>query len=195
MPEAADITTLLAEMQKGDRQAESRLLELVYHDLRRIARRFLQSERRDHTLQPTELVNEAYMRLTNSQPGKCTDRVHFFALAARVMRRILIDYARGRNSDKRRAGNRIELQEANLTFFADPAQILILDEALKRLAEMDERSSRVVEMRVFGGLTETEIAEVLGVTPRTVKRDWRLAKTWLHGELSATPRRPRAAGV
>jgi RNA polymerase sigma-70 factor, ECF subfamily len=188
MSEVADITTLLTEMQSGEKGAESRLLELVYHDLRRIARRCMRNERAGHTLQPTELVNEAYVRLVRSENNAWKDRAHFFAVAAQVMRRILVDYARARNSAKRGYGNRVDLDKAELSVTLDAEQILSLDAALTRLAQWDARRSRVVEMRVFGGLTEAEIAQVLGVATRTVKRDWSLARAWLYGELHPEPK-------
>jgi RNA polymerase sigma factor (TIGR02999 family) len=183
MGELTDVTTLLSEVRSGSKDSENRLLELVYRDLHRIAQRFMRSERAGHSLQATELVNEAYLRIIRSESKSWKDRAHFFAIAAQVMRRILVDYARSRKAGKRDGGDRVNLDDANLSLTMHPDQVLLLDAALRRLADWDLRRSRVVEMRVFAGLTETEIAEVLGVATRTVKRDWRMARAWLYGEL------------
>jgi RNA polymerase sigma factor (TIGR02999 family) len=185
-----DVTVLLRQVKAGDSDAVSRLLELVYPQLRRIARQRLRQERSGHTLQPTALVNEAYMQLAGQMGKDWQNRSHFYAVAAQSMRRVLVDYAREKKALKR-AGDRqqVELDEA-LAIVSDRLdEILAIDEALQRLAAFDPRGSKVVEMRFFGGMTEEEAAEVLGVTPRTVKRDWNVAKAWLHGEL----RSPRAA--
>jgi RNA polymerase sigma factor (TIGR02999 family) len=187
MDRPGDVTLLLRQVKAGDSAAESRLLELVYPQLRKIARQHLRRERTGHTLQPTALVNEAYMHLAGQMEKDWQNRSHFYAVAAQSMRRILVDYARQRNAAKR-DGNRqrVELTDA-LAISADRLdEILAIDEALKRLAEFDPRRSKVVEMRFFGGMTEDEAAEVLGVALRTVKRDWNVAKAWLHGELAAS---------
>jgi RNA polymerase sigma factor (TIGR02999 family) len=180
-----EITQLLAEIQGGDRHAESRLAALVYGELHKIAARYMRAERPDNSLQATILVHEAYLRLVNQEDQNWQNRAHFFATAARLMRQILIDHARTRNAAKR-GGPHADLRLDDIIVFSDDRleQVLAIDEALIRLAERDARLARIVEMRFFAGLTEEEIAEVLGVSPRTVKRDWRVAKAWLHGELS-----------
>ena len=184
MADTGEVTELLAELRAGKKEAEDRLLELVYGELRRIARRQMRRERPGHTLQATELANEAYLRMASGPAAHCNDRIHFFAVAAQVMRRILVDYARARKAVKRGSGQRVELDRVMLSVESNPEEIVSLDIALAKLAQFDPRRSRVVEMRVFGGLTEEEIAEVLGVATRTVKRDWKLARAWLFGELS-----------
>jgi RNA polymerase sigma factor (TIGR02999 family) len=188
MASAGEITSLLAAVQRGDRSAESHLVELVYGELRGIARRYMRNERRDHTLQPTALVNEAYVRLIRDQAVAWQGRAHFFAAAAVVMRHILVDYAKQRRAAKRPGGKvRVELNEVQAAAVPRLDQMLILDEALSRLAELDQRQARIVEMRYFGGLTEEEVAEVLGLSTRTVKRDWRFARAWLQAQLSPDP--------
>ena len=186
MDRPGDVTLLLRQVKAGDSAAESRLLELVYPQLRKIARQYLRRERTGHTLQPTALVNEAYMQLVGQMDKDWQNRSHFYAVAAQSMRRILVDYARQRKAAKR-DGNRqrVELTDALAIPGERLDEILAIDEALKRLAEFDPRRAKVVEMRFFGGMTEDEAAEVLGVAPRTVKRDWNAAKAWLHGELAA----------
>ena len=188
MADTGEVTALLAEVRAGKKDAEDRLLELVYDELRRIARRQMRAERPGHTLQATELANEAFLRMASGPTAHCNDRAHFFAVAAQVMRRILVDYARARKAIKRGSGQRVELDRVNLSVESNPEEILSLDGALTKLAQFDPRRSRVVEMRVFGGLTEEEIATALGVATRTVKRDWKLARAWLFGELN-----PKAA--
>jgi RNA polymerase sigma factor (TIGR02999 family) len=186
MDRPGDVTLLLRQVKAGDGAAESRLLELVYPQLRRIARNYLSRERTGHTLQPTALVNEAYLQLVGQLEKDWQNRSHFYAVAAQLMRRILVDHARQRKAAKR-DGNRqrVELTDA-LAISGDRLdEILAIDEALKRLAEFDLRGAKVVEMRFFGGMTEEEAAEVLGVATRTVKRDWNAAKAWLHGELAS----------
>ncbi|MGH2406027.1 MAG: sigma-70 family RNA polymerase sigma factor [bacterium] len=175
-----DITGLLLAWRAGDRTAVDRLFPLVYDELRRIAHRQLGRERADHTLGTTALVHEAYLKLVDQTRAKWADRAHFFAVAARAMRRILVDYAR-RHRALKRGGERarISLEDAALVAEERADTLLALDEALTRLAELDERLSRVVECRFFGGLTEEETAEALGITTRTVRRDWLKAKGWL----------------
>ena len=182
---APEITQLLVAWGKGDEGAFERLTPVVYDELRRIARRFMGGERAGHTLQATALVNEAYMRLIDVNKVEWQNRVHFFAMSARLMRRILVDFARSRNYQKRGAGaKQVTLDERLLV--ADPSQNLVaLDDALKALAVVDPRKSQVVEMRFFGGLSVEETASVLKVGPDTVMRDWRLAKAWLRGEMRA----------
>ncbi|HEV3202525.1 MAG TPA: sigma-70 family RNA polymerase sigma factor [Bryobacteraceae bacterium] len=182
-----EITKLLAEVQSGDRRAESQLAVLVYGELHRMAARYMRREQADNSLQATILVHEAYLRLVNQEDQTWQNRAHFFATAARLMRQILIDHARNRNAAKR-GGPHVDLRLDDLIVVSDDRleQVIAIDEALTRLAERDARLARIVEMRFFAGLTEEEIAEVLGVSPRTVKRDWRVAKAWLHGELSGS---------
>lgn len=177
------MTQLLAEAKAGDKNAEGRVLSLVYDELRRIAHASMRRERDGHTLQATELANEAYIRLVADGEKDWANRAHFYAIAAKTMRRILVDYARARNALKRGQGKRVDLNEMDLRFEMDPTEVLALDRALTKLAEWDARRSRVVEMRIFGGLSETEIANVLDIGVRTVKRDWSLARAWLYGEL------------
>ena len=180
MAAKAEITTLLAALKQGDRCAESLLAEMVYGELRAIAGSHMRRERRDHTLQTTALVNEAYLRLLRDQAMDWQGRAHFFATASLVMRRILVDYARQRAAEKRPAANlRVELHDWQAARQPRMDQMLILDQALDRLAGMDARQARIVEMRYFGGLTEEETAEVLGISVRTVKRDWTSARAWL----------------
>jgi RNA polymerase sigma-70 factor (ECF subfamily) len=184
-PSPGEITRLLSALKRGNRAMESQLIDLVYNEFHARAEHYMRAERPDHTLQPTALVNEAYVRLMR---GDCVDfesRAHFFATASIVMRRILVDHARTRGAAKRpNARQKVELNE----FMASPSprldQMLILDEALTRLSHMDERQARLVEMMYFGGLTEDEAAEVLGISVRTVKRDWRDARAWLQAELN-----------
>jgi RNA polymerase sigma factor (TIGR02999 family) len=185
MAEAIEITQLLARFRLGDREAESRLLPLVYGELRRQARACLARERSDHTLSPTALVHEVFLKLAEGGQPAWQDRAHFFAVASRLMRQILVDHARRRHAAKRgRSGERIPLEEA-LTFSNEKsAGLLALDDALGRLAQNDERQCRIVEMKFFAGLSMEEIAEVLRVSPRTVKREWTMARAWLHKEIS-----------
>ncbi|MEZ5404274.1 MAG: sigma-70 family RNA polymerase sigma factor [Bryobacteraceae bacterium] len=181
-----DITRLLRDLQAGKGDAESSLLEVVYPELRKRAARYLRGERANHTLQPTELVNEVYIDLMGNQGGDWKDRTHFFAVASIAMRRILVDYARRRKAAKREGQRaRVELTDWLVVSPNRLEEITAVDEALRELAGRDPRGARVVEMRYYGGLTEDEIAQVLAVSPRTVKRDWKLAKAWLAGELGA----------
>ena len=182
--EAGDVTRLLDELRAGNRGAESRLIEVVYPRLHRIAARSLGRERSGHTLQATELVNEAYMELLGDAGIEWKNRLHFYAAAAQSMRRILVDYGRMRKAAKR-GGDRqqVELTDGLAISEERLDEVTAIDEALTRLEKFDPRQCRVVELRFFGGLTEDETAEVLGVSPRTVRRDWILARAWLHGEL------------
>jgi RNA polymerase sigma factor (TIGR02999 family) len=190
MADSEEITRLLFLLRAGEKEVEERLIEAVYPELRRIARGYLQHERPGHTLQPTALVNEAYLQLVGQKDKDWQSRSHFFAVAAQVMRRVLVDYARQKKAQKRDGGRqRVELVDA-LAISEDRIEdVLAVDEALKRLAEWDPRQSKIVEMRFFGGLTEEEAAEALGISVRTVKRDWAVAKAWLHGELSGPERK------
>jgi RNA polymerase sigma factor (TIGR02999 family) len=179
-----DITGLLLAWRSGDRDARDRLFPLIYEELRRIAHRQLGRERRDHTLGTTALVHEAYLKLVDQSRAQWTDRAHFFAVAARAMRRILVDYARRHRALKRTAPA-AERRDDATAIAQERAQTLIaLDDALSRLSEVDERLSKVVECRFFGGLTEEETAEALDVTARTVRRDWVKAKGWLQQALA-----------
>jgi RNA polymerase sigma factor (TIGR02999 family) len=182
-PRPADDTVpgLLLAWRAGKTGASDRLFPLVYDELRRIAHRQLGRERDGHTLDTTALVHEAYLKLVDQTRVQWVDRSHFLAVAAQAMRRILVDYARRYSSDKRGgAPTRVNLSDATIVAEQRADLLLALDEALNDLARMDERLSRVVECRFFGGLTEEETAEVLGVTARTVRRDWTKAKGWLH---------------
>jgi RNA polymerase sigma factor (TIGR02999 family) len=184
-----NITGLLAEVRRGNKSAESQLGGAVYGELRRIASRHMRLERPGHTLQATALVNEAYMKLL-VQDKDWQNRAHFFAVASSLMRRILVDHARARASVKRGGGAaRVDLDaiQQDGIFAAGPNKIeklLILDEALSRLKLLDERHLRIVEMRFFGGMTDKEIADVLGLSERTIVREWGIARAWLHSELS-----------
>jgi RNA polymerase sigma factor (TIGR02999 family) len=177
-------TALLLAWSQGESGALDALLPLVYEELHRLARRYMKNERVDHTLQATALVNEAYLRLIDVQRVKWQNRAHFLAVAARVMRRILVDAARARGSQKRGADARVISLDEALIVAEEPDQSLVaLDEALSMLALIDQRKSQVVEMRFFGGLTLDETAEALDVSRDTVKRDWKFAKLWLLREL------------
>jgi RNA polymerase sigma factor (TIGR02999 family) len=179
-----DVTALLSELARGNQEAAEKLVPLVYDELKRLARGYMRRERQDHTLQPTALVNEAYLKLVRQDSVKWQSRSHFIGIAAQLMRRVLIDHARGQLREKRGGANEVlQLNEA-LAFSPEQSEELVkLDEALKRLAAIDPRQSRVVELRFFGGLSGEETAELLGISLKTVKRDWSLAKAWLHGEL------------
>jgi RNA polymerase sigma factor (TIGR02999 family) len=180
-----EVTGLLAKWGAGDKQAEADLFRLVHQELRRIARRYVFRWRHGQTLQTTALVNEAYVRLVARRGSSWQDRAHFFAVSAKAMRHILIDYARARGSAKRGGGlGPVTFDEAALAPLEKPADLVALDEALDSLAEDYPRRSRVVELRYFGGMTNQEIAEVLEVSPATVERDWRYARAWLHQSLT-----------
>jgi RNA polymerase sigma-70 factor (ECF subfamily) len=182
------ITALLAELSAGNRDVESRLIPQVYGELRRLAAHYMRSERGNHTLQPTALVNEAYTRLVQQPQIPWQNRAHFFATASHLMRHILVDHARARRAGKRGGLQRqVTLDDALLPSSERTMDVLILDEALENLAQFDPRQARIVELHFFGGLTFAEIALVLKVTERTVKRDWSMARAWLKGELSKSP--------
>jgi RNA polymerase sigma-70 factor (ECF subfamily) len=177
-------TEQLAALRSGDRQAESILASLVYDELRARARQYMRRERPDHTLQPTALVNEAFLKLLRHQSIAWQDRAHFIAVASTVMRQILVDHARRRGAAKRPgAGQQVELEDRHAALDPQLDRLLALDEALTRLAEMDPRQARLVELIYFGGLTEEETAEALGISVRTVKRDWASARAWLQAQL------------
>jgi RNA polymerase sigma factor (TIGR02999 family) len=184
------ITQLLAHANQGDRQSQERVLELVYSELHRLASGYLRRERAGHTLQASALVNEAYLRLLGGGGAvQWESRAHFFVTAAQTMRRILIDHARKRAASKREGLlNRVELHDhLAVTGAEDPAAMIDLDEALERLAQLDPRQSRIVELRFLAGLSVEETAEVLNISPKTVKRDWSVARAWLEGELTREP--------
>ncbi len=179
-----EITRLLVEIRQGNRAAESKLMPLVYQELRKLARRYMRLERRDHTLQATALVHEAYVRLVDQREVSWQNRAHFLAVAAQIMRRILVDHARAHQAAKR-GGTERRISLDTMVFTEEKAtDILVLDEALTRLSERDRRQCRIVELRFFGGLTEEEAAEALGISVRTAKRDWRIAKAWLYHQVS-----------
>jgi RNA polymerase sigma factor (TIGR02999 family) len=184
MPDSASVTQLLLEWTGGDRAALDRLMPLVYGELRRLAAGYLGRERRDHTLQPTALVHEAFLRLVDQQRIEWQGRAHFLALAATLMRQLLIDHARKHRAAKRGSGGpRLTLLEGDLAAEPRDVDLLDLDRALSALAALDSRQARVVELRYFGGMTIEETAEVLEVSPATVKLDWSLARAWLLREL------------
>jgi RNA polymerase sigma factor (TIGR02999 family) len=180
----ADVTRLLRAWSSGDSEALDALTPLVYEELHRRAHWYMRRENPGHTLQTTALVNEAYLRMVDLRQVSWRDRAHFFALASRVIRHVLVDAARSRRSLKRGADAFPEALDEDLRVSeTPPADIIALDDALRALSAIDERKNQVVELRFFGGLTVEETAEVLGVSPETVKRDWKLAKAWLRREL------------
>lgn len=180
-----EVTQLLAQLRAGDRDAESKLMPLVYVELRRLAAYYMRGERADHTLQPTALVHEAYIRLIKMNKVDWQSRSHFFATAATAMRRILVDHARAHQANKREGlRDAISLDKALVVSPARSAELIALDDALHRLAKFDARQSKIVELRYFGGLSDEEIAAVLDISTRTVKRDWRAAKAWLYDEVN-----------
>ena len=183
-PPPGEVTRLLDDVREGDRGAFDRLFPLVYGELRKVAARRLAGARRDHTLAPTAVVHEAYLKMVDQEGVPWQSRAHFFAIAARAMRQILIDHARRRQAIKRGGDlHPTTLGEKPLGLEIPIEEMLALDEALDRLEELDPRLRRVVEMRFFGGLQEKEVAEVLGVTTRTIQRDWTKARAWLYKEL------------
>ncbi len=181
-----DFTALLHASQNGNREAIDELFPLVYEELRRLAKSKMKSERGEHTLQATALVHEVYVRLIGQNKQTWQSRAHFFGLAAEMMRRILVNYALQRNTEKRFGGQtRLVLDEIVDFTTGQNLNLILLDESLKKLGEFDERQSKIVELKFFGGLTTEEIAEVLEISDSTVKREWRIAKAWLHNELKA----------
>jgi RNA polymerase sigma-70 factor, ECF subfamily len=183
--EKSEITRLLQAWSAGDEGALEKLTPLIYAELRCLARHYMERERLGHTLQPTALVNELYLRLVDSSGIQWQNRSHFFGICARLMRRILIDSARTRHYQKRQGSAvHISLDEATLTYVGPTSEVIALDLALSEFAKIDERASRVVELRFFGGLSVDEASTVLGVSPETVMRDWKLAKHWLARKLS-----------
>jgi RNA polymerase sigma-70 factor, ECF subfamily len=180
-----DIATLLSQARQGSSEALDALLPLVYTELRRMAARYLRRERAGHTLQPTALVHEAYIRLIDQENKDWRNRAHFLAIAAHMMRRVLVDHARSRNYQKRGGGAaRVALDEAFVFAAERSDEIVALDDAMNALAAVDQRKCQVVEMRFFGGLSVEETAEVLGVSQTTIMRDWSMARAWLYRAMS-----------
>ncbi len=180
-----DVTELLVAWSNGNQAARDQLMGVVYDELHRLARRYMRRESPDHTLQTSALLNEAFLRLVDQKNVHWQNRAHFFAIAAQMMRRILVDYARSRNYEKRGGGARaLSLDEGLIVSDARNEEVVNVHEALERLTEFDPRKGQIVELRFFGGLSIEETAEVLGVSPGTVMRDWTLAKAWLRRELS-----------
>ena len=184
-PDSATFNRWLAEWRNGSQEAADRLFEAAYKELRRLAAWHFQKERPDHTLQPTALVNELYIKLFAGEPVEWQNRAHFFAVAAQQLRRLLIDHARARLAEKRGAGEvRLSLTDANGLVAPRQEDLIELDQALRRLEELDPRSARAVELRFFAGLTEKEAAEVSGISVATLKRDWDFARAWLISQLN-----------
>ncbi|PYS99490.1 MAG: RNA polymerase subunit sigma-70 [Acidobacteria bacterium] len=181
-----EITRILRAWSGGDREAVDSLMPLVYDELHKVAAQYLRKQRPDHTLQPTALVNEAYLKLIDISSVSWQDRAHFFAVASQTMRHVLVDHARSRKRDKRGGGaQKVSLDEAISFSQGNEVDLLSLDESMRELAAMDEQQSRIVELRFFGGLTVEETAVVLHISPATVKREWRIAKAWLHNRMSS----------
>jgi RNA polymerase sigma factor (TIGR02999 family) len=179
-----DVTALLAQVKRGDQEALGKLMPLVYNELRRLANHYMRGERPEHTLQPTAVVHEAYIRLVGLERLDWQNRAQFMGVAAQFMRRILINYARDRMAGKRSGGAREDFDIEKVAAAENPVEILAVDTAVTRLGELNPEQSRVVEMRYFGGMSIEETAEALAISPTTVKRHWALAKAWLHAELS-----------
>ena len=188
MTDNADLTDLLVAWSAGDETARNRLIDAVYNELRGLARGYLRRERADHSLAPTALVHEAYLKLIDQRQVRWQNRAHFFAIAAHVMRRILVDHARTRGAAKRDGGQRVPLQDGQVVMDPPEVDVLDLDAALDRLSSLDPRQSELVELRFFGGLTVDEAAAVMRVAPATVDRDWALARAWLFRELGGERR-------
>jgi RNA polymerase sigma factor (TIGR02999 family) len=188
-----EVTQLLQRLQAGDATAVDFLVPLVYAELHELAAGYLRSERPDHTLQPTALVHEAYLKLVGQREVHWQNRSHFLGVAAQAMRRILVDYARKHRAAKRGGGPVITLREGMLVDQAANLDLIALNDALTRLAELDQRQARIVELRFFGGLTLEEIAAVLGISTITIKREWRIARAWLRSQLGESPGPSREA--
>jgi RNA polymerase sigma factor (TIGR02999 family) len=186
MPEPdGNVTLLLTELREGNQEAANRLMPLIYSELRRMAGSYMQRERPGHTLQATALVNEVYMRLVGGEPVPWQNRAHFFAIAAHAMRGVLLDYARRRHAGKRGGMDAQKVEIDELRGVSPKIEnVIAIDEALERLERIDPRQSRLIELRFFAGLSVEEAAEVMGVSPVTIKREWRSAKAWLHRELA-----------
>ena len=184
-PSPPNVTELLRNWSDGDKQAQEELFQVVYNELHRQAARYLRNEQPGISLQTTDLIHEAYLRLTNRQHIEWQNRLHFFAIAAKVMRHILVDHVRGRQAAKRGGSDiRLPLEDAMVVLPGQDLDLVALDEALTRLAEIDPQQSQIVELRFFSGLSVEETAKVLDVSERTIKRDWKVAKAWLRRELS-----------
>ncbi len=184
MPTSAQTTQILTDLANGDRSAADRLMPLVYDELHALAERYMRRERPGHTLQPTALAHEAYLRLIDQSRVDWKSRAHFFGVAAEMIRRILVDHARKRAAAKRGGGvDRVEASEAADPSQKSPVDLLALDEALQELRQLNERQSEVVDLRFFGGLSVEETAHVIGVSPRTVKGDWHVARAWLRNHM------------
>jgi RNA polymerase sigma-70 factor (ECF subfamily) len=184
MSESQEVTMLLSALTNGEEGAASKLIPMVYDELRRLAGSYMRRERVDHTLQATALVNEAYLKLIEQRAVNWKSRAHFFGVAAQLMRRILIDYARGHTREKRGGEQKkVSLDEVFLFSEQQADELLAVDDSLNLLAKVDPRQARVVELRFFAGLSVEEAAEALGVSPKTVKRDWSVAKAWLYADL------------
>jgi RNA polymerase sigma factor (TIGR02999 family) len=188
MANPGDLTLLLRKVSQGDANAEAELIERVYNELKRLAGQFLRQERPGHTLQATALVNEAFLRLAVGEKIAFVDRTHFFAVAAQIMRRLLVDHARKRTSQKRGGGNTMTLDDIVAASYQPSVEVTELGTALDRLEAIEPRQAKIVEMRYFGGMSVEEIAEHLGISARTVKRDWVLARATLYGELNPAKR-------
>lgn len=184
MPSPQNVTKMLRDWRNGDQEALEKLIPVVYDELRRQAAGYLRRERTGHTLQTTALIHEAYLRLINQQNIEWQNRAHFYAIAARLMRQILVDHARNRQAAKRGGSDiRVPLEEAVAISSGENVDLVALDEALTRLAKIDSQQSRIVELRYFSGLSVEETAEVVGVSSRTVRRDWNVAKAWLRQQI------------
>ena len=182
---AQEVTKLLIDWRRGNQKALDRLMPIIYEELRRQAHRYMQGQQKGHSLQTTDLINETYLRLLDCSKVSWKNRLHFFAVTARLMRRILVDHARSRNYQKRGGGlERISLDLNQIPAIRHDPDLVALDDALETLATEDDRKSRVVELLFFGGLSVEETAEVLGISDQTVMRDWRLAKVWLMREIN-----------
>ena len=187
-PQSHEVTQLLIQWGHGDEESLKALIPLVYEDLRRAARRYLRRERRDHTLQSAALVHEAYVRLIDQRNANWQNRSHFFGVASQLMRRILVDYARRRAAGRRGAGNtKLSISEDVAAPGKQDIDLLAIDDALNRLTKLDPQQSRIVELRFFSGLSIEDTAEVLRISPATVKRDWNMAKAWLYLEITGSP--------
>lgn len=184
MPDDGEVTRLLRQLRSGDQDAAGKLISAVYAELRQVAARAMRNERPGHTLQPTALVHEAFLKLAGSADVEWRDRAHFFGVAARLMREILVDYARQKGAAKRGSGVRITLDDSLLIAEDRLADAVAIDEVVQRLEALDPRQGHIVELRFFGGLSVEEVAEVMGISSPTVKREWQSAKAWLHRELT-----------
>jgi RNA polymerase sigma factor (TIGR02999 family) len=180
---AGQVTEFLRKWRRGDEMALNALMPLVYRELRHLAHHHLQSERPDHTLQSSALVHEAYIRLLGNQRVELQNRAHFIAFASRLMRQVLVDYARERQTSKRDGGCRIAFEHLETLSINGDAELLALDDALNELARLDERQGKIVEMKFFGGLSAPEISDVMGISRSTVDRDWATARIWLHRQV------------